>query len=235
MKTAWIIQQVPFEDAGSFAPMLQHLGYNLRVIDAPVADWAALDPREPNLLLVMGGPIGVYQIREYPFLTAQIRLIQARLEAGLPVLGICLGAQLLAAALGARVYPAGVKEIGWKPLTLTLAGEDSCLAPLGDTPVLHWHGDTFDLPSDALLLASTDVCQNQAFRYGKAVGLQFHSEVTAVGLERWYVAHAAELQAAGLDVAELRAASQRHAPILEQHGKAMLQRWLMEMTVPPTA
>ena len=101
----------------------------------------------PDLLIVLGGPIGVYETETYPFIADEIAAIAARLAADKPMLGICLGAQMMAAALGARVAPGPVKEIGWAPLHLTAAGEKSVLAPLGATPVLHWHGDNCELPA----------------------------------------------------------------------------------------
>jgi GMP synthase (glutamine-hydrolysing) len=104
-------------------------------------------------------------------------------------MGICLGAQLIARAAGARVYPSGVKEIGFAPITLTEAGCDSCLAAFADDPLtLHWHGDTFDLPEGATLLASTPGCRNQAFSLGPTViGFQFHPEAGGPGFERWLI------------------------------------------------
>src|SRR6202000_2036621 len=108
------------------------------------------------------GPIGAYEDEDYPFLKAEMTLIKGQIDDGKPVLGICLGAQLMARAMGARVYPGRAKEIGWKKLTLTEAGEET-LAPLKDVAVLHWHGDTFDLPAGAANLARTDFCDHQAF------------------------------------------------------------------------
>ncbi len=191
--------------------------YVLRYCEAPTDDLTAPALGAADLLIVLGGPIGAYQDELYPFLPAEIALIERRLARGLPVLGICLGAQLMARALGARVYRAGFSEIGWAPVELSDARRrDSCLAALGDDPVLHWHGDTFDLPDGAVRLASTRRTPNQAFALGRhALALQFHIETTARGLERWYVGHAIEIASTqSTDVAGWRAAAHRHAAAL---------------------
>src|SRR5581483_9006159 len=117
----------------------------------------------PELVVVLGGPIGVYEAETYPFITDEVAAVAVRLRANKPMLGICLGAQMMAAALGGRVAPAPVKEIGWAPLTLTAAGKASLLGPLGDVPVLHWHGDNCKLPVGCEVLAATAHCPVQAF------------------------------------------------------------------------
>jgi GMP synthase-like glutamine amidotransferase len=146
MRRAIAIRHVAFEDLGSLAAVLQRCGFALAYRDATVDDLAAADIVDSDLLVVLGGPIG--RLRGGALRLPQRRTArhQKRLRAGKPVLGICLGGQLLARALGVRVYRGNGKEIGWSPLTLTAAGRRSCLAPLGDgTPVLHWHGDTLRL------------------------------------------------------------------------------------------
>ena len=224
-----MVSHVGFEDLGILAPLLAERGISVGHVDAPRASLEDVDPAAPDLLIVLGGPIGVYETDLYPFLSREIAMVRERLDRGLPTLGICLGAQLMAAALGARVYPSGVKEIGWKPLTLSDAGQGSCLAPLAaeDLHVLHWHGDTFDLPEGAAHLASTDLCRNQAFLFGaNALGLQFHLETTAEALESWFVGHAVEIAGAGLSLAELREDSRRLAGACNAAGKACFTAWL---------
>ncbi len=195
MKTVLAIRHVAFEDLDHFAPLLTERGYAIRYCEAGYDDLTALDPSSDDLLVVLGGPIGVYEDEAYPFIHDELRLLRARLQAGRPTLGICLGCQMIAQALGARVYPGGRKEIGWKPLILTEAGRQSPLAAFADlAPVLHWHGDTFDLPEGATLLASSDLYPHQAFSWGScALALQFHIETTARGLERWFIGHAGEI------------------------------------------
>lgn len=239
MTEAVAIRHVHFEDLGSFEQVLTERGINVTYVDAGQGPGGLLERververaeraerRSPQLLIILGGPIGAYETAAYPFLEEEMALIRARLSREQPILGICLGAQLIAAALGAKVYPAGMKEIGWGPVELSEAGADSPLAEL-TTPVLHWHGDTFDLPAGAVRLASTPACSNQAFAVGRHVlGLQFHAEVRRTAIESWLIGHAHELsQAPGVSVNEIRADTQQHAGLLETRGRRFFARWL---------
>jgi GMP synthase (glutamine-hydrolysing) len=230
-RKAIVLRHVAFEDLDSFAAILERHGFAIAYYEAGVDDLAAIDPLAPDLLVVLGGLIGVYEDAAYPFVRDELRLIERRLAADRPILGICLGAQLMAKALGGAVYPGNGKEIGWAPLTLTEAGRASCLAHLAPekTAVLHWHGDTFDLPAGATRLASTPRYPNQAFAWGKSLALQFHVEATARGLERWFIGHAGEIAATdGVDVASLRRDTARWAPNAERQGALMLNAWLRE-------
>jgi len=179
--------------------------------------------------VVLGGPIGVYDHDRYPLVSAELELLRVRLAADKPTLGICLGAQLMAAALGSTVYPGPAKEIGWS--TLELAASDyQPLAALRDVAVLHWHGDTFDLPEGCTLLASTPLCRQQAFARGQNVlGLQFHPEVRGDRFEHWLLGHASELASSGIDPVTLRHDAKRHARTLEQAGAMMLGAWLAKL------
>jgi len=227
--TALAIRHVPFEDLGSFASPLRERGFAVAYRDAGLDDLGARDLLDADLLIVLGGPIGVYETREYPFLKGEIGMVERRLKAGRPVLGLCLGAQVMAMALGARVYKGKRKELGWSPLALTDAGRKSALAELGArTAVLHWHGDTFDLPREAELLASTRLYAHQAFAWRPhALALQFHIETTARGLERWFVGHALEIASTrGVDLSKLRRETRRLAPRLEEKGPRVLEAWL---------
>ena len=233
MKSVLVIRHVQFEGLGLLEEVIaERKNWQVSILDAGVDDLAALDPLEPELLVVLGGPIGVYESALYPVLNDELRLLEARLKAGRPVLGICLGAQLMAAALGARVYPARAKEIGWAPVELSEAGRTSVLRHIdGAVPVLHWHGDTFDLPEGATLLASTAVCPNQAFSYGPAaLGLQFHLEVVPAEIERWLIGHACEIAAlkTGATVTGLRADTRTLGPGLTVRATDIFREWLRQ-------
>ena len=228
MKHALTIRHVAFEDLGLLAPLLAERGFSARYAEAPTDDLAAEDPLAPDLVVVLGGPIGAYEEALYPFVRDELRLIERRLAAGRPTLGICLGAQLMARALGARVYPGARKEIGWGELALSPEGKESALRHLDGTRVLHWHGDTFDLPAGARRLASTDITANQAFAWGAAaLALQFHAEAAGAGLERWLVGHACEIAATpGVTVEGLRRDTRECTPAMERAGRALFAEWL---------
>lgn len=230
-RTVQAIRHIGFEDLGSFATPMQEGGYDIDYIDVAERSLATLDPLGADLLVVLGGPIGVYDHDAYPVVTDEIQLLQARLAADRPTLGICLGAQLMAAALGARVYPARAREIGWSVLDLSDMTTPNPLAVLDGIPVLHWHGDTFDLPAGATVLASTPLCANQAFSRGPNIlGLQFHPEVLGARFEHWLLGHASELATAGISPGVLRQDARRYAAGLEQAGAALLTSWLSRLT-----
>jgi GMP synthase (glutamine-hydrolysing) len=234
-RSAVALRHVAFEDLGLLAPVMEHEGWDVSFCEAAVDDLRHDSIRNANLLVILGGPIGAYEIEAYPFLTSEIALIEHRLSRELPTLGICLGSQLMARALGSRVFAGQVKEIGWGRVELTGEGAASCLSPLrdADSAVLHWHGDSFDLPRGAQRLASNAHYDNQAFAYGRnALALQFHLEADPRQLEEWYVGHAVELAAAKVSVPELRAATSKRADGLSSQADRIFTRWLREITQP---
>ena len=209
MKKLLALRHVDFENLGTFESWFAKAGYTIEYVDTPSAKPKTLhgiDALKPDLLVVLGGPMGVYETAEHPYLLEEMRIIKERVAKRLPTLGICLGAQLIAGALDARVYPGKVKEIGWAPVVITPEGQNSPLAQLGvgavegtAPAVLHWHGDTFDLPHGAVRLASTVAYPNQAFSIGKHVlALQFHLEVQPDAIAPWISGNRAELAAAGI-------------------------------------
>lgn len=177
------LQHVPFEGLGSIESWLVDNGHTLSSThlyeQASLPDITAFD-----MLIVMGGPMGIYDYHEHPWLKQEKQFIRASIDAGKPVLGICLGAQLIADVLGGKVTRNPEKEIGWFPVEVTAEGRDTAigqlLAEADDT--FHWHGDTFAIPPSAIHLARSDACEHQAFLYdGRVLGLQFHLEVTPAG------------------------------------------------------
>lgn len=230
-KTAIAIRHVAFEDLGTFRPVLEKHGYDLVYRDAGVDPLHDLHNAGIGLLIILGAPIGAYDDALYPFLADEMTLISTRLQAGLPTLGICLGAQLMARALGEKVEPMPAKEIGFAPLTLTNAGKRSVLQYLpAGLPVLHWHGDQFEIPAGLASLAQTTGCPNQAFSVGNhALALQFHLEADTSRLEQWLVGHSVELLNAGVDLNQLRKQARQYGAALAQAGQAVLDAWLDEL------
>ncbi len=231
MKSAIAIRHVQFEDLGTLAPALERAGYDVTYLDVDSGDLASLDPLAPDLLVVLGGPVGVYQTEAYPFLADELRLLEARLKANRPTLGLCLGSQLIAAALGAKVAPSGHSEVGFSRLTLNDAGQASPLRHLAGVEVLHWHGDTFALPDGATLLASTELCRHQAFALGPNIlALQFHPEPDAAGLERWLIGYAGDLAASKLDPRAMRKDAVFYCPTLQRAAAKLIDDWLANLT-----
>jgi GMP synthase (glutamine-hydrolysing) len=226
-KSCIAVRHVAFEDLGLLGPLVSARNYDIRYHDAGIERFDAGTLIASDLVIVLGGPIGVYECEIYPFVTDEIAAVAARLRANKPILGICLGAQMMAGALGARVAPGPVKEIGYAPLTLTAAGRSSVLAPLGASPVLHWHGDNCDLPDGCECLASTTHCLVQAFsRTPTQLALQFHLETDPARLEAWLVGHTVELGKAGIDPRKLRDEAGKVGPALRKIGSTVLSAWL---------
>ncbi|NET11895.1 MAG: glutamine amidotransferase [Okeania sp. SIO1H6] len=234
MKNAIVIRHIAFENLGSLHSVLQEKGYAIEYLEATPGFLDGINSLTPDLVIILGGPIGAYDEQDYPFLTEELDLLKQRLTNNKPTLGICLGAQLMARALGAKVYPGNNgKEIGWSPIQLTESGENSPLQYLApeETAVLHWHGDTFDLPDGAVHLAASAAYQNQAFVWGKsALALQFHPEVTTSGLEHWFIGHACEIASKpDVTVGKLRLDTAKYSQKLERMAKLFWQTWLTQV------
>ena len=227
--TIYAIQHLAFEDLGALEDVFYQLGFRVRYFEAGVDDLTKA-MQHKGLTIILGGPIGVYETDDYPFLQQEIDLLKVRLKENLPTLGICLGAQLIAHALGAKVYAGHQKEIGWSQLSISDAA-NNLLAPLAETPVLHWHGDTFDLPEQATLLAGSEVYPHQAFSVGKNIlALQFHLEVAPESLEKWLIGHTCELRKANINIPALRADNEKYATALEVQAHTVLQAYLKQIS-----
>jgi GMP synthase (glutamine-hydrolysing) len=200
-----VFQHVASEPLGVLDPLLRRSGFRVRYVNFGRTPQAQPELARYDGLVVLGGPMNVDQVAAYAHLATEMQAIQEALRRDIPVLGICLGAQLLAAALGAQVRPNAVREIGWYPLRTTeAASEDPLCRHLGGGPhVFEWHAYTFDLPRGAVHLASTATCRHQAFRFGeRAYGFQFHLEADAALIHRWVhvPAYRAELAAPQVDL-----------------------------------
>jgi GMP synthase (glutamine-hydrolysing) len=225
MPRVCILQHIEIETPGLIGDALADARIATQsFLQAPPSTLAGFDG-----LVVMGGPQSVYEQDRYPWLRDELRLIADALRAGMPILGVCLGSQLLAAALGARVYPGKQKEIGWYPVTLTEAAREDALLrglPTTFTP-LHWHGDVFDLPPGAVVLASSALTPVQIYRYGaNAYGFLCHLEVTDRHVSDWVVSFAGELQSSCIDGAAIRDAASHCLPEVRTLGASVFDRWV---------
>ncbi|MDX1556562.1 MAG: type 1 glutamine amidotransferase, partial [Xanthomonadales bacterium] len=188
MARVLVFQHVAAEPLGTLDPMLRQRGHRIRYVNFHRDPDARPSLDKYQALIVLGGPMMPDQADRHPHLVTEMRCIEEALRQNMPVLGICLGAQLLAHALGAPMKPARAWEIGWYDLEPTAqAAADPVLCGLTHPqPVFQWHGYTFDLPDGATHLARTEICKNQAFRYGAhAYGFQFHLELDERLINRW--------------------------------------------------
>lgn len=183
-----VILHVATEGPGTLGTFLQSRGAILEEVALHDGEGLPEDPAEWDLIISMGGPMNVDEEETYPFLRDETEFLGRALEADVPVLGVCLGAQMIAKAAGARVVPSPEKELGWGRISLTDAGRRSPIfRDLPDTlDVLQWHGDMFEIPEGGELLASSTACPHQAFHYGNALGLQFHVEATKEMVALWF-------------------------------------------------
>jgi GMP synthase (glutamine-hydrolysing) len=226
-KRALIVRHVPVEGAAGFRQPIEAAGYRFERIDVSDPDFASIDWVEPDLLLVMGGPMGVYERAAYPWIEGELAGLASRIAAGRPTLGVCLGSQMIAASLGARVYAGPTKEVGFAPITLSETGAASPLRHLEGVPVLHWHGDTFELPDNVELLARTDAYAHQGFRRGTSLlALQFHVEMGEDPRFAEWLRDTDYILAAGTTPAALTEDHGRLGSGAVAAGRAMLAEWL---------
>jgi GMP synthase (glutamine-hydrolysing) len=186
------------------------------------------DPNGYSALIVMGGPMGVYETKRYPFLIQEMRLIEGFMKTRRPVLGICLGSQLLAACLGASVHKGLRKEIGWYPIELTTDGKQDPLWRKAPSRFVayHWHGDIFELPKGATLLASSEITPVQAYRCDDRVyGILFHLEVSENHIRRMLSEFADEVQRENMSARQIMDQAKYHLGLLQQIGVTVFGGW----------
>ncbi|MCG3148274.1 MAG: hypothetical protein PCFJNLEI_01717 [Verrucomicrobiae bacterium] len=228
MRKVCVIQHIEIETPGRIADALSAAGYRIKTILSHTGQLVPASMAGFDGLVVMGGPQSVHEADKFPFLRHELRLIESALKAQKPILGVCLGSQLLAAALGARVYQGPQKEIGWYPVALTTdAGTDALLSgvPATFTP-LHWHDDIFDLPAGAVALAASGLTAVQAYRYGaNAYGFLCHLEVTDRHVAEWMTTFAEEVHQAGVDGRAILAGAKKHLPALHKIGTEIFGHW----------
>ncbi|MGJ8669791.1 MAG: type 1 glutamine amidotransferase [Oceanococcus sp.] len=222
-----VLQHVAFEGPAQIGQFLTTMGHQI-VVTHLYQGQSPGKVEHFDALVLMGGPMSANDEAEFPWLAVEKTYVRSAMEQGKPVLGICLGAQIIAAALGARVYPNVCTEIGWFPVAVTERGQQEWGFP-AQLPVLHWHGETFDLPAQAALLASSAVCRNQAFSVGaKVLGLQFHLEMDSVAIALISEHCRDELQAETWvqSAEQLASIAPQELASAHQQLQRMLTRWL---------
>lgn len=226
-RVALVLRHLDIAHLGNLEPVLVSRGYDVRYIDAAAADVAAIDPTEADLVVVLGGDMGAYEKDDFPFLGLEIELLAVRLASARPTLGICLGAQLMAEALGGSVTKGPTVEIGFREVVVTDAGQDSPVRHITGVPMMEWHGDTFDLPTGAMRLAGSNAYENEAWSIGDTVfAVQFHPELTGPMYEEWIANGRDELDELGVSADALRAEALRHGRAMEAASIAMFGEWL---------
>jgi len=221
-----VLQHAACETPGLIADALDD--YTLRTIRSYDGEPVPKELGDATGLILMGGPQSVYEQKQFPYLLDELHLIEHTLRAGKPILGVCLGSQLLAAALGAPVTKGKQKEIGWHEVTLEFeARRDALFNRLPFSfMALHWHGDVFELPRSAVSLASSAMTPHQAFRHGfHAYGLLFHLEMNRAQLAEMTTTFTGELKSAGVDAQALLNEADKHLKPLQDIGAAVFKRW----------
>lgn len=231
-KTVWAVQHIGYEDLGSFEPVLESRGFDVRYMCSRHVDYKGLFAGDPDLVIILGGPMSVYDDEKHPWILSELQMVTERIETEKPLMGICFGAQIIARALGAKVYagPQG-KEIGWSKITVNDEGRKTPFRHFDGalTHMMHWHGDTFDLPDGATLLASSDKYQKQAYLYGDRIfAMQCHPEVTESKLRLWYSSGLKEIAEVGTDVETLKSDAHKYNDVLTRQTDKFLNEWLDE-------
>lgn len=226
-RRAVVLQHHENIELGNLEPVLREHGYDIRIIDVTRESLSTLDPEDGDLLIVLGGHQGAYETEKYPWLAEELDLIRRRIEAERPIFGVCLGAQLMAGALGGRNYRGEKPDLGYQDIRLTDAGASSPVRHVAGVGMLEWHGDHFDLPERATLLASSSAYPNEAFSLGDfGLAVQFHPEITDAMHEAWTMDTDGLLEREGVDRAEWRRQRDENNPAMQRASRAMFGEWL---------
>ncbi len=224
---ALVLQHADHITLGNFEPVLREHGYDITIVDATTQDISVLDPAEADVVIVLGGEMGVYETEKHPHLLDEMQFIRARIDARKPLFGVCLGAQLMAGSLGARNYKGDKPDLGYQDIQLTQAGLASPLRHVAGVGMLNWHGDHFTLPEEATLLGTSAAYPNEAFAIGDfALGVQFHPEVTASMHEEWTRNSSDQFDKEGIDEDEWRELGRKNNPAMQVASRAMFSEWL---------
>ncbi len=228
MKRALVIRHVPREGLAGFRGPIERAGYAIERVDVTDDSFSKIDLCDPDLLVMMGAPFGVYEQGRHPWIACQLRRLRKRLDADLPTLGVCFGAQMIAAALGARVHAGPVKEVGFHPIAVHEPASFGPLRHFAGVPLLHWHGDTFTLPEDVDLLASSHLFPHQAFGRGpNLLALQFHAEMGQdERIHAWVDEMHHDIVDAGKDKQTLLIEHRQYGPAAAAAGRAAIAEWL---------
>jgi GMP synthase (glutamine-hydrolysing) len=237
MATVCVVQNAECENLGILGELLQARGITIRYVRPYEGERVPRRAYKYDAVIVLGGPMGVYDKKHYPYLTQEMHFISHAVGENIPVLGICLGSQLLAAALGAAVTKAVTyKEIGWIPVQWAPeAAKDKLLdGQKQEFNSFQWHGDVFELPRGAVSLARSEKTEHQAFRYGdRAYGFMFHLEVTPKIIEEMLRNGKTDLKTEGVKAKDVQAETARNLAALQEMGRAVLQRWVNLIPVDP--
>lgn len=228
MKQVVVLQHAECEAPGLIARAIEEAGGVLKPVHTYAGETAPEEMGGSSGLVIMGGPMGVYEHDRYPFIRSELRLIENALSESKPLLGVCLGSQLLASALGSKVTKGKRKEIGWHRVTLSEASQSDPLWSGRDPSftACHWHGDVFDLPVNATGLASSALTPCQAFRHGDtAYGFLFHMEITPEILLGMTSTFKGELETEGLDGRVIVRQGQDYFPALQKTGNYVFRQW----------
>lgn len=230
-KRGLIIRHVPWEGLAGYRVPIEAAGFELDSIDVCDPGFGVADLISPDLVILMGGPMGVYERQAFPWIPHEIERLAERLDENRPTLGVCFGAQIIASALNADVYAGRQKEIGFSQLLLAEDAPETPLKHLVGTPVLHWHGDTFDLPAGTERLASTELTSNQAFRRGRNIlALQFHAEMGLdPRIDAWIDQSHPCLAKLGVSATAIRQAYRELGPACVAAGQNMIADWLQQL------